>query len=109
VFGSQHVTTELYAQVWIYLKIHLYVYTRFILGNSLKVTKIDWNISELWQIVRKNIILTLVFLVLLLVVFFELTRVSCDLNENKKSTFFGGKVEFLNFSFMVPYIVLQCV
>ena len=36
------------------------------LSNTLKMIKIDWNMSELWQVVCKNIIVTIVhFLVLL--------------------------------------------
>ena len=50
--------------------------------NSLKVIKIDRNLSELRQIVRTNLIVTLVFL---LVLFFELPRVSCDIHENIKT------------------------
>jgi hypothetical protein len=47
MFGSHHVTTDIYTRVLIYLKIHLYLYTLFIFTKSLKATKIDRNVSEL--------------------------------------------------------------
>ena len=49
-----------YVQMLLYLIIHVFIYALFTLSNSLRMTKIDRNVSELWEIVCKNIISTLV-------------------------------------------------
>ena len=49
-----------------YLTIHVFIYALFMLRNSLKMIKIDRNMSELCKIVCKNMICTLVHLLVLL-------------------------------------------
>ena len=44
----------------------VYIYALLMLRNSLKIIKIHQNMSEFWQIVYKNIILTLVLWLVLL-------------------------------------------
>ena len=44
----------------------MFVYALVMLCNSLKMIKVDQHMSELSQIVRKNLILTLVLLLVVL-------------------------------------------
>jgi hypothetical protein len=56
-------------------------------SNSLRMAKLDRNMSDLWQIVCKNIILTLVRLLVLLCELFinaqSLITLRCVLNESR--------------------------
>jgi hypothetical protein len=54
-----------YGQILMYLIIHLFIYALMKFGNCLKMIKIEQNM-ELLQTVCKNIILTLVHLLVLL-------------------------------------------
>jgi hypothetical protein len=56
----------MYAQMLTYLIIHVFTYALFILRNPLRMIKIYRNMSELWEIVCKNIICILVYLFVLL-------------------------------------------
>jgi hypothetical protein len=46
--------------------LYVFLYTLLMLSNSLKMIKIDWNMSESWQILCKNVIWTSVYLLDLL-------------------------------------------
>jgi len=49
--------------LFIYLIIHLYfIYALLLFSNSLKMIKAHRNMSELWHILCKSVVLTLVYL-----------------------------------------------